>query len=253
MSSVDVVWKGYCRNPEARYRLLGYLHRLAHASDGYLRRGERPFLSIVGEAHDTPPRPNIEVIDDTRKGPILISSSIGPLPGTLVARAKEAGLKVVEPDPDEPHLVVLDEVRLRGLDFKLFDPRGLHPSDDRMSFVFVECPDLHFLDGRLVEIKTEGDTVYLVSPSIRLRSYLEDWTDCLFAWIRFFHMGDFWWQRHDELQGYSDYQGVFKELQTDRGRVEAEDATFDAVMSTFSQHAEHSIGEVDNIARAGKA
>lgn len=253
MSSVDVVWKGNCRDPEARYRLLGYLHRLARASESYLRRGERPYLSLVGEGHEAPPRANIEVIDETLQGPILISSAIGPHPETLVARALEAGLTVSASDDGGPQLIVLDAVRLRGLDFKLFDPRELYPDNDRMSFVFVECPEHHFLDGRLVEVKTREDKVYLASPSIHLRAYLEDWTDCLFAWIRFFLMGDFWWQRREELQGYSDYRGVFEELQTTRGSAEAEDATFDAVLSTFAQHAEHTIGEVAQLAKAGKA
>lgn len=251
MSCVDVVWKGNCCKPEVRYRLLSYLHRLAHLSDGYLRQGERPFLSLVGEGH-RPPRPNIEIVDETVSGPVYIPSTIGPHPETIVARAREAGLTVIEPEHGRPHLLVLDEVRLRGLNFKLFDPRGLYPSDDRMSFVFVECPEHHFLDGRLVEVKEEAEGVYLTTPSIQLRSYLEDWTDCLFAWIRFFLVGDFWWQRREELQGYADYRSVFEELQTTRGSAEAEDATFDAVLSTFSQHAEHSIGEVRSLAKAGK-
>ena len=84
-------------------------------------------------------------------------------------------------------------------------------------------------------------------------AYLEDWTDCLFSWIRFFLVGDFWWQRREELQGYADYRGVFEELQTERGSAEAEEATFDAVLSTFSQHAEHWIGEVQSLAKAEKA
>jgi hypothetical protein len=253
MSSVDVVWKGNCRNPEVRYRLLGYLHRIARVNDTYLRQGERPYLSLVGAGHEAPPRANIEILDKVVQGPILISSAIGPHPETLIARAQEAGLTVVASKNDGPELIALDAVRLRGLDFKLFDPRGLYPEDDRMSFVFVECPEYHFLDGRLVEVGAQGDTIYLSSPSIRLSSYLEDWTDCLFAWIRFFVMGDFWWQRREELQGYTDYRGVFEELQTARGSAEAEDATFDAVLSTFSQHAEHWIGEVQSLAKAGKA
>jgi len=252
MSSVDVVWKGHCRNLEARYRLLGYVHRLARVSDTYLRQGERPYLSLVGEGHEALPRPNIKIFDETLQGPVLVSSAIGPHPETIVARALEAGLKVIAPKNDAPQLIVLDAVRLRGLDFKLFDPRGLYPEIDRMSFVFLECPEHHFLDGRLVKV-THGDKLYLSSPSIRLCSYLEDWTDCLFAWTRFFLMGDFWWQRREELQGYADYRGVFEELQTARGSAEAEDATFDAVLSTFSQHAEHGIGEVAKLAKAGKA
>lgn len=253
MSSVDVVWKGNCRNPEARYRLLSYLHRLARVSETYLRQGERPHLSLVGAGHEALPRPNIEAIDETREGPTLISSAIGPHPETLIVRAQEAGLTVIAPDDGGPQLIALDAVRLRGLSFKLFDPRGLYPGDDRMSFVFVECPEHHFLDGRLVEVQARDGKLYLTTPSIHLRSYLEDWTDCLFSWIRFFLMGDFWWQRREELEGYIDYRGVFEELQRTRGSAEAEDATFDAVLSTFQQHAEHSIGEVAQLAKAGKA
>lgn len=252
MSSVDVVWKGHCRNPEARYRLLGYLHRLARISDTYLRQDGRPYLTLVGEGREAPPRPNIEIFDEILQGPVLVSSAIGPHPERLVARAREAGLEVIDAEPGGADVIVLDAVRLRGIEFKLFDPRGLHPDIDRMSFVFLECPEHHFLDGRLVQV-ARGDVVYLSSPSIRLCSYLEDWTDCLFAWTRFFLMGDFWWQRREELQGYADYRGVFEELQTARGSAEAEDATFDAVLSTFSQHAEHGIGEVAQLAKAGKA
>ena len=270
MPSVDVVWKGSCRDPEIRYRLLGYLHRLAAQSDDYLRQRqpERPaVLRLVSEQRgaDAPVRANIETIDHEVSGKILISSWIGPHPETLVARAREAGLTVIEPEGEGPQLIALDRVRLRGLDFKLFDPRGLYPGADRMSFVFLECPEYHFLDGRLVEIAPSGDEaggaaeclqrgdIYLRSPGLHLRYYLEDWTDCLFSWIRFFFIGDFWWDRREELQGYIDYRGVFGDLQADRGSASAEEATFDAVLSTFSQHAEHWIDEVQGLAKAEKA
>ena len=127
-------------------------------------------------------------------------------------------------------------MRLRGLDFKLFDPSKRYSDDDRMSFVFMECPVHHFLDGRLVVIVKKDGEVHLGVPRLRLEPYLEDWTDCLLSWIRFFLVGDFWWQGRKELNGYADYRDVFKQLQTERGRAEAEDATFDAVLSTFSQH-----------------
>ena len=123
-------------------------------------------------------------------------------------------------------MVVLDAVRLRGLSFKLFDPRGLYPNDDRMSFVFVECPEHHFLDGRLVEVAERDGKVYLSTPSIHLRSYLEDWTDCLFAWIRFFLMGDFWWQRRighlvDRLLASGDPGGLEQRAAAVRERLPA--------------------------------
>jgi hypothetical protein len=131
-----------------------------------------------------------------------------------------------------------------------------------MSFVFLECPEHPFLDGRLVEIATSEDCeasgaaalrgadLYLCAPSVHLRYYLEDWTDCLFSWIKFFFIGDFWWHRWEEMQGYADYRQVFEDLQADRGNEAAEQAAFDAVLATFSQHAEHWIGEVEGWAKS---
>jgi hypothetical protein len=270
MPSVDVVWKGNCPNAQIRYRLLGYLHRLAAVSDEYLRlrQPDRPLvLTALNEQRRQPPplRANIETVDRPVSGQVLVSSRISPNPDILATRAREAGLSVADdPAGEGPALIRIESGRLRGLDFKLFDPRGLYPGVDRMSFVFLECPELPFLDGRLVEegmcesreaaptapVRPAG--LYLSSPSIHLRYYLEDWTDCLFSWIRFFFIGDLWWHRWEELQGYDDYRGVFEEMQTERGGAAAEAATFDAVLATFRQHAEHWIGEVETWAAAEK-
>ncbi|HET7210915.1 MAG TPA: hypothetical protein VFI85_04125, partial [Methyloceanibacter sp.] len=91
--------------------------------------------------------------------------------------------------------------------------------------------------------------LYLCAPSVHLRHYLEDWTDCLFSWIKFFFIGDLWWHRREEMQGYTDYRQVFEDLMADRGAGPAEEATFDAVLATFVQHAEHWIGEVEGWAK----
>jgi hypothetical protein len=61
-------------------------------------------------------------------------------------------------------------------------------------------------------------------------------------------MGDLWWRRHEELHGYHDYRSVFESVQTTRGSAVAEDATFEAVISTFTQHAEHWRCEVQRTA-----
>jgi len=268
MASVAVVWKGNCHDPRTRYRLLGHLHRLAARSHEYLhlRQPEWPqILDGMKQQHGGTlrTRANIETIDQEISGTILIASFISPHPEALLAGAREAGLTLIEdPEAKGPPLIAIESARLRGLDFKLFDPRGLYPGADRMSFVFLECPEHPFLDGRLVEIATSEDCVasgaatlrdadlYLCAPSIHLRYYLEDWTDCLFSWIKFFFIGDFQWHRWEELEGYADYRQVFQDLQADRGSEAAEEAAFDAVLGTFSQHAEHWIGEVEGWAKA---
>jgi hypothetical protein len=268
MPSVSVVWKGNCRDPRTRYRLLGHMHRLASRSDEFLRlrQPERPrILDLMnaqrGEAQRS--RPNIETIDEETTGTILVSSFVSPNQGALVANARAAGVELIEnPEAETAPLIALRQARLRGLDFKLFDPRGLYPGADRMSFVFLEYPEHPFLDGRLVEVATgeecaasgsrvlHGADLYLCAPSVHLRHYLEDWTDCLFSWIKFFFIGDLWWHRREEMQGYADYRHVFGDLQTDRGAEPAEEAAFDAVLATFNQHAEHWIGEVEGWAKA---
>lgn len=268
MPSVTVVWKGSRSDPRIRYRLLGYLDRLAARSDEYFKRAEpkqparlKPLAKQNGDA--TRLRPNVELFDEEMSGSILISSLISPNPDILVDRAREAGVGLVaDATAKGPPLIEIDKARLRGVDFKLFDPRGLYLGADRMSFVFLECADYPFLDGRLVEVATREDClkngaevlhnadVYLCAPSIHLRHYLEDWTDCLFSWMKFFFIGDFWWHRAEEMQGYADYRQVFEELQADRGAENAEEAAFDAVLATFSQHAEHWIGEVEGSAKS---
>lgn len=270
MPSITVAWKGKCRDANARYRLLGYLHRLALVSDEYLRlrQPDRPhILKAMGELRGSEVRrhANIEAVDQAITGRILVSSLVSPDPEVLVASARRTGLPVLdEPEGEGPSLIAIDSARLRGLDFKLFDPRELYPGADRMSFVFLECAEHPFLDGRIVEMVPakdceasgeeilRGARVYLTSPSIHLRYYLEDWTDCLFAWIRFFFIGDLWWHRWEELQGYDDYRGVFEEVQSDRGGLAAEEATFEAMLATFRQHAEHWIGEVKGLAEEEK-
>jgi hypothetical protein len=68
--------------------------------------------------------------------------------------------------------------------------------------------------------------------------------------VKFFFIGDLWWHRSEEMQGYADYRGVFHELQAERGGEEAEEASFDAVLGTFAQHVEHWIDEVEALARS---
>jgi hypothetical protein len=266
MSSVSIVWKGKCHDARTRYRLLGHLHRLAIRSDEFLRRCEtqrpsKPSLSPQGEAPRV--RANIETVDEHAAGAILVSSLVSRDPETLVARAREAQVALVEnPETQDAPFIALEETRLRGIDFKLFDPRGLYPDADRMSFVFLEWPEHPFLDGTLVKRATSeecgesgagaprGADIHLCAPTLRLSHYLEDWTDCLFSWIKFFFIDDFWWHRQEEMQGFADYQHVFEHLQADRGPLQAEEAAFDAVVATFAQHAEHWIGEVQGWAPA---
>jgi hypothetical protein len=85
---------------------------------------------------------------------------------------------------------------------------------------------------------------YLGAPNIHLHCYLEDWTDLLFSWVKYFFVGDLWWRRWEEMQGYEEYREVFSNVQTTLGLYRAEQATFDAILATFAQHADHWSGKV---------
>ena len=122
-----------------------------------------------------------------------------------------------------------------------------------MSFVFLETKAAPLLDGRLVQVDRGEDhdadiiraaSFYLHGPKVHLHSYLEDWIDLLFSWVKYFFVGDLWWRRFEEMQGYEDYREVFSNVQSTIGAERAEQATFDAIVATFTQHAEHWSGKV---------
>ncbi len=258
MASVVVAWNGRCPDAASRYRLLGHLHRLAALNDDYLRNHNpgcaRP---ANGMAKSSRLRANIECVDQTIAGTILVSSEIVRDRDAFAAEVRAAGLPVIDhPEPEGSPMTRIGAARLRGLDFKLFDPRALYPGADRLSFVFLESDDAPFLDGCLVEVHgaefceqhaaalIRQASFFLGRPTIQLRAYLEDWIDCLFSWVKFFHMEDMWWHRGDEMHGYEDYHTIFESLAAERGTEAAMTAAYDAVLATFQGHAEHWSQEV---------
>jgi hypothetical protein len=74
---------------------------------------------------------------------------------------------------------------------------------------------------------------YLGGPKVHLHSYLEDWIDLLFSWVKYFFVGDLWWRRFEDMQGYEDYREVFSDVQKTMGTERAEQATFDAILASL--------------------
>jgi len=259
MSSVVVGWTGRCPDPRDRARLVAHLQRLAEVSDSYLRTLP-PARSIVGLTPNTPSskprcaRANIEHVNRAISGQIVISNGIVQDQNAFPTAAREANLPAVDhPEIDRASITWLNSARLSGIDFRLYDPKELHPGADRLSFVFLETNAAPFLDGRLVQVDRgedhDADTIreasfYLRGPKVHLHSYLEDWIDLLFSWVKYFFVGDLWWRRFEEMQGYEDYREVFSDVQSTMGTERAEQATFDAILATFTQHAEHWSGKV---------
>jgi hypothetical protein len=184
----------------------------------------------------------------------VISSGIVPDQNTFLAAASEAELPAIDhPEIERASITWLKAARLSGIDFRLYDPNQLNPDADRLSFVFLETEAASFLDGRLVQVDRRQDhdagiirdaSFYLRGPDLHLHNYLEDWIDLLFSWVKYFFVGDLWWRRFEEMQGYEDYREVFSDVQNTMGTERAEQATFDAILATFTQHAEHWSGKV---------
>ena len=67
-------------------------------------------------------------------------------------RARRIFRPSIIPRSTRASMTLLRDARFSGIDFRLFDPRQLHPGADRMSFVFLETEATPFLDGRLVQV-----------------------------------------------------------------------------------------------------
>jgi hypothetical protein len=178
MPSVYATWSGSCRDAAARRQLLDHVEALAAVSHAYL--DDRPLLRYGGRL----------------EGPVLINAA------ALPAQPASIGLTVVSDT-----LCALDHASLEGIEFRLFDGRGLYPDEDRMSFVFL-VNDNPALDGCLVYVENEAECQkysdpavrtarwYLGVPNIHLRYYLEDWLDLVMAWVKRYFIPDLSYWRH---------------------------------------------------------
>ena len=118
----------------------------------------------------------------------------------------------------ELELTRLAEVTLRGLEFRLSDPRNLYPGADRVSFVFASTGADD--PGALVMVEDaaecalyrsdliKGESLYLATPSIHLRYFAEQWLETLLAFLRRFHLPQLYYWRYDDLPGANRFDHV---------------------------------------------
>jgi hypothetical protein len=62
--------------------------------------------------------------------------------------------------------------------------------------------------------------------------------------VKYFFVEDLCWRRREEMQGFEDYRDIFLDVETTLGRERAERSTFDAILATFAQQAEHGSAEM---------
>jgi hypothetical protein len=268
MVSVGLSWTGKCL-PAEQDGLLWFIRRLAETNGEWLKIN-RPrmeeYLSMFDPDFMTPlreerlrSRPDVEHVDFEISEAIVIDSSVFWDYREFERGANQLGLSIIGahgPDAEEgpfvpnfaaPSLrraVNLCGASIYGINFKMFGVG--YPGEDRVSFVFLRCPDALFLDGRIVEVfhRTASpglirfETVhqadwYVRAPEIHLRYYLEGWFDHFFSWVKMFFSPNFHWWRHDSLPNYDRYRSEFEELQAKVGSSIAKSASFDDIMRAF--------------------
>jgi hypothetical protein len=204
--SIVVNWTGTCSDAKQRAGLLTGLRQVAHwhearwnAASGDVTAGWKALAIMRGRAV-VPDQPAFRWFDDEFTGRIFISPDVAEDQKTLLDEARRDGVTIEECEIDGSthHLLRLEALDVRGVDFRCFDPRGLYPTEDRVSFVFIERPRTPCLHGRLVMVSERrfNEAAYAApvnsadwfvrGPSVHLRGYFEEWMADLLAWVRFF-------------------------------------------------------------------
>lgn len=268
MESVVAYWEGSCCSDLKRDGLAAALELIGkeHAARFHRSGAPRDILSeVVRDFNDEPVT-----------GRVLLDSllvQIEDLPAELVAQSKpiESPEKwerasdvmcccAIRSKTDEQwHSILPATMQLHGVDFRLYDPRGLFPGEDRASFVSLVCPAIPSLDGRLVSVtkreqcqEQEGDfnrvaDWYLSKPTIRLQHYLEDWIDLLLTWVKSFYIPDLHYWRRDRLSRYEAFKRVIDDLIAGTDSLFAKDSVFEYLVDRFEEEVDRGDRELREI------
>lgn len=250
MPSVIIRWSGFCPRSSLREDLLSRLREIAALSHRFL--------------DDTP----VRVFDETIEGNIVVSGNLlreDRLPrlkpiwdADLNASTGFPELRVAGPLREKQvnareDLYVLRQARLQGLEFRLYDGRGLYPQEDRVSFVFLDIPEHPELDGALVYVEDPAECRYyssafiqradwfLTVPNIHLRYYLEEWTDMLLGWVKHFYIPDLWYWRYENLPHYDFFANMAPE------DTHLRNAFCEVLQDVFRQEAENWSGTATEV------
>jgi hypothetical protein len=281
MASVSVPWIGRCASANDRDELLSYIKRLAEMNDALLTKelpnSSHPFLEMVTvrRAEALKPRDNIEFIDRDINGKIVVNANLVADQREFEEEVSQLLLSVIDHVGADAHesafvlnfstpasrLLRVDEAHLTGVNFRIYDPLQLYPGEDRVSFVFLRCPDAPFLDGCLCEAFHHIDCPGLIDfsalpaaawyvrrPEIHLRYYLEVWFDQFLSWVKCFFVPNLRWWRWDDNPGFESFRQELEQLRQRVGMSAAKDESFDKLVEAFLLDEMKTYGEVAAIA-----
>jgi hypothetical protein len=174
MGSVYVSWGGTCRDRAGQEELVGFLRDLADRSAARLEdpAPARPaFLELMTAQREqnTPRVESVRMFDEEITGRIVLDPCLAQDGQALHDDVQRTNAEMVAVEAggmekNEPFClslgsgggqwcIRLPRLRLYGIDFQLFDSRRLYPNADRMSFVFLQSPELPSLGGCLAQVE----------------------------------------------------------------------------------------------------
>jgi len=271
MGSVVTYWSGSSKEPTGQAELFAFVAKLAALSDARLRRSEVPraanpeSTSAPRESPVDATHRNVVQFDHEVTGRVFIGNSMLLLdqldesirhsarlidsPGAWQSETSMASLAVFARADERRYAVEIPAFLLRGIAFRLYDPRRLYPGEDWMSFAFVQSPDFPELDGQIVHAFSHQGCAALDgewfqradwvidTPSIHLRYYLEEWFDLLMVWVKVFFMPELEYWRNEVLNRIDEIKPSIDRLITSDGREIAKQAVFEYILEGFENEA----------------
>jgi len=270
MGSVYVRWEGTCPQIDRQQELIGYLQELGARCEQRLQSPPaRPaFLELMSgtREQDSPKIPVVRMFDEEITGRIVLDPCLARDAQSLQSDVQRLQPEMIAIDgggleKNEAFCLSLGSggaqwclglkrIQVHGIDFRVFDPRNLYPSADRISFVFLSCPELPALDGCLAQIENheqvqayQSDAIraadwYVSAPSIHLRYYLEEWSDLLLTWIKQFFVPDLAYHRYEEMSQYDALSAVVQQMIDEHGEDFAKRSLFQYLLESFEREAD---------------
>jgi len=271
MPSVSVNWSGTCSSVVDQDEMLGLLRQLAELCRTLLEIPtlRHPFLEMMTarRTEHLAPRAPVEWIDSHLAGKIFVNAGIFADQQKLGEECERLHLPAIDFSRADAHqsafvldltehssrLVCLSRARIRGINFQIYDPRQLYPGEDRLSFLFLDCPDTHFVSGVICEAFHPAQCPglidfaalprmdwYIRQPEIHLRYYLEEWIDRLLAWVKYYFVRDldWWhWEHMTNSEQTARYFNTWHDLNQAKGLAKARAESFEEIPSIFMSEA----------------
>jgi hypothetical protein len=280
MGSVVTYWSGTSKDASIQAELFSFIAKLATASDERLRR-RGISCSTTRESTSEPPPSRVEAspsnvvqFDQSISGRVLVGNSLilfDQLNPSMQQSARKiasseswrpettsVSLVVSSKADDQRYVIPIPAFQLRGIAFRLYDPRDLYPDEDWMSFAFVEAPELPELDGQIVHARSlrtcrvqSGEWLQnaewsIDTPSIHLRYYLEEWFDLLMTWIKIFSIDNLDYWRDTVLNRFEELKHSVDRLIESDGHEVAKQAIFEYIVECFEEEADQLESEIAN-------